>query len=78
MKPQPPPGQHRDNDAWIEVIRQGVELEKDITNGGVFVVRFPWPLGEAQERLVRSLGVTPVYERGADDELARLLEEVAC
>lgn len=63
-----------EGDAWIEAIARGVEEQKQDT-GHPFIVAFPWPLGEAQERLVRSLGVTPVYERGSDDELARLLEE---
>lgn len=54
-----------ENDAWIEAIAQGVETVKDET-GKPFVVRFPWPLTEAQEKLVRALGATPVFEQDAD------------
>lgn len=61
---------------WVEEIACAIEEHKDET-GGPFVVRFPWPLGDAQERLVRSLGVTPVYERGSDEELVRLASEAA-
>lgn len=45
------------NRAWVEAIADGIEREIAET-GEPFVVRFPFPLGEAQERLVRALGVT--------------------
>ena len=61
---------------WIEALQQEIAAVKEET-GGPFVVRFPFPLGEAQERLVVALGVLPVYERGSDEELARLVREVA-
>jgi hypothetical protein len=66
----------REERAWIEAIAQGIETAKDET-GEPFIVSFPWPLGEAQERLVRSLGVTPVYEAVPASELAEIAREAA-
>lgn len=50
------------NDAWIEAIVQGIAHEREERGGGTFDVTFPLPLplSEAQERLVRALGATPV------------------
>jgi hypothetical protein len=63
------------NDQWIEDIARAIETEKD-ERGEPFIVRFPWPLSDAQERLVRSLGVTPVYEAVPASELAEIAREV--
>ena len=65
-RPKSGKGQPRDDREWIENLAQEIEDRKEET-GEPFYVPFPWPLSEAQERLVRALGATPMLVRAPEE-----------